>query len=153
MNLDPLVVQHHPMESLKVYLAHPRAILPQRANATDAGMDISSIEDVVIPKGGRALVDTGIKVVVPNGYYLRVAPRSGLAVKHGIHVGAGVVDEGYTGIVKVLLFNMGDDDFGVTSGTRIAQLILEKISLGPVEQIFEMPNTDRGAGGFGSTGL
>ena len=138
---------------LRVKRVSPDAQLPVRANPTDAGMDLASVEALVIPPGGRALVDTGLQVGIPfGGYYLRIAPRSGLAVKHGIHVGAGVVDEGYLGNVKVLLFNLGTEDFAVTVGMRIAQAILEKVSLGEVLEVNDIaPVSRRGAGGFGSS--
>lgn len=95
---------------------------------------------------------TGVAVVLPVGTYGRVAPRSGLAVKHGINVGAGVVDPDYTGEVKVLLFNHGVDAFEVKRGDRIAQLILERCETPDVEEVGVIAETARGAGGFGSTG-
>jgi dUTP pyrophosphatase len=91
-------------------------------------------------------------MVLPNGVYGRVAPRSGLAVKHGIQVGAGVVDPDYTGEVKVVLFNHGDKDFEVKKGDRVAQLILERCETPEVEEVGTVEDTERGAGGFGSTG-
>ena len=96
---------------------------------------------------------TGVAIVLPPGVYGRVALRSGLAVKHGIQVGAGVVDPDYTGEVKVVLFNHGDKDFEVKRrGERIAQLVLERCETPGVEEIGLLEETERGAGGFGSTG-
>ena len=108
--------------------------------------------DCVIHASERGLVSTGITVVLPPGVYGRVAPRSGLAVKYGIQVGAGVIDPDYTGEVKVVRFNHGDKDFEVKKGDRIAQLVLEKCDTPPIEEISIVEDTDRGSGGFGSTG-
>jgi len=117
------------------------------------GYDLYSTEDTVVPcQAGRALVPTGIAVVLPEGVYGRVAPRSGLTVKHCIDVGAGVIDPDYTGEVKVVLFNHGDEDFEVKKGDRIAQLILEKCETPPIEELNIIEDTERGSDGFGSTG-
>ena len=98
-----LLVQRHP--------AHPLAKLPTRGSALAAGYDLYSAEKVVVPRGGRKVVQTGICLAIPTGHYGRVAPRSGLASKHGIDTGAGVIDEDYRGLLGVLLFNFGDADF------------------------------------------
>ena len=128
------------------------ALLPTRGSIGAVGYDLYSNCDGVIPTSERMLVSTGISVVLPNGVYGRVAPRSGLAVKHGIQVGAGVIDPDYTGEVKVVLFNHGDKDFEVKRGERIAQLVLERCETPDVEEIGLLEETERGAGGFGSTG-
>ena len=128
------------------------ALLPTRGSIGAVGYDLYSNCDGVIPTSERMLVSTGVAVVLPKGVYGRVAPRSGLAVKHGIQVGAGVIDPDYTGEVKVVLFNHGDKDFEIKKGDRIAQLILERCETPNVEEIGLMEETDRGAGGFGSTG-
>ena len=107
----------------------------------------------VIPAGGRGVVKTDLCIACPAGTYARIAPRSGLAVKKGIDVGAGVVDADYRGNVGVVLFNLGTDDFVVDVGDRIAQLILEKVNMAPVVEVEELTETERGAGGFGSTGV
>lgn len=141
--------------SFRFVRVHPEAQPPQRANPGDAGYDLASCEYVEVPARGRALVDTGLVVQIPPDCYARVAPRSGLSVKHGILVGAGVVDSSYTGVVKVLLHNTQDTPFQVYIGDRIAQLVLERIYT-PVweeaEGIEDILPTSRGAGGFGSTG-
>ena len=90
---------------------------------------------------------------MPHGTYGRIAPRSGLALKAGIDVGAGVVDSDYRGPLGVLLFNHSDSDFNITTGDRVAQLILERIAVAEVEETDELTDTDRGHGGFGSTGV
>lgn len=128
------------------------AILPIRQNADDAGYDISSIESVSILPKGKCLVSTGIAFTVPKGTYGQIAPRSGLSMK-GIFVNAGVIDRGYTGEVKVMLFNMSDETIELPEGSRIAQLIIKKIDLPVVEEVETLEESDRGEGGFGSTGI
>lgn len=129
------------------------AIMPTRGSDGAVGYDLYSTEDTVVPcQAGRALVGTGISVVLPPGVYGRVASRSGLAVKHCINVGAGVIDPDYTGEIKVVLFNHGENDFEIKRGDRIAQLVLERCETPPVKEIEIIEETDRGSGGFGSTG-
>jgi dUTP pyrophosphatase len=99
------------------------------------------------------LCGTDIAVAIPEGHYGRVAPRSGLALKNFIDVGAGVIDADYRGPIGVLIFNFGDVSFKIGRGDRIAQLILERISTPYVEVVQELPETERGSGGFGSTGV
>ena len=129
------------------------ATLPTRGSDGSVGYDLYSSEDAMVPcQAGRALVGTGITVVLPPGVYGRVAPRSGLAVKHCIDVGAGVIDPDYTGEVKVVLFNHGTEDFEIKKGDRIAQLILERCDTPMIKEIGLLDETLRGDGGFGSTG-
>lgn len=128
------------------------AKLPVRQHKGDAGYDLSSDEDMTIYPGEWKLVSTGIAFKVPFGTYGRIAPRSGFSYKKGTMIGAGVIDEGYTGHVKVLVFNMSKDEIHVQSGDRIAQLILEKISTPDVVEVDELTKTKRGDGGFGSSG-
>jgi dUTP pyrophosphatase len=143
----------------KVHLRHPDAIMPKRATSKDAGCDVHAVEDKVIPAGKRGLVSTGLTLEIPDDSYVRVAPRSGLSCKHGIDIGAGVVDAGYTGIVHALVINNGTEDFVVTKGDRIAQIIVERIYMqtwtqaeeGAIEAV--MATSTRGEGGFGSTGV
>src|SRR6056300_1270811 len=140
------------MSSLRVKRFTPDALLPLRASGGSVGYDLYSNENVCVPIGARALVSTGIAIVLPSGTYGRISPRSGLAVKKGIQVGAGVIDPDYTGEIKVVLFNHGDKDFEVKKGDRIAQLILERCETPEVEEVGTVEDTERGAGGFGSTG-
>lgn len=107
---------------------------------------------LVIPANSRCLVKTGIAVAVPEGCYGRVAPRSGLALKKGIDIGAGVIDEDYRGEVGAILFNLNSEPFEVRKGDRIAQFICERIVYPELEEVDELADTQRGAGGFGSTG-
>lgn len=111
-----------------------------------------SAYDTVVPARGKALVKTDIQIEVPDGTYGRVAPRSGLAWKNFIDVGAGVIDQDYRGNVGVILFNHSDIDFDVKKGDRIAQLICERIVHPTVVEAETLTDTTRGAGGFGSTG-
>ncbi|KAI8826172.1 dUTP diphosphatase [Fimicolochytrium jonesii] len=130
-----------------------KARLPTRGSAFAAGYDLYSAKDVVIPAHNRAVVPTDISIAVPAGTYGRVAPRSGLAVKHFIDTGAGVVDADYRGPLGVVLFNFGENPFEIKEGDRIAQLVLEKIVTPDVMEVENLEETVRGAGGFGSTGV
>lgn len=139
---------------------HPDATIPNRNNSYDAGMDISSREDVIIGPGAKHAVATGIALLFPNDCYARIAPRSGLAFKYAIDVLAGVVDYGYTDEIRVILVNHGKTDFVVKSGDRIAQIIFEKIYV--PEVVEEIPydtlsatisDNKRGLNGFGSSGV
>ena len=130
-----------------------QAILPTRATSGSAGYDLTAIRDDVIEPGCRKLLPIGVAIKLPWGVYGRIAPRSGLAVKKGIQVGAGVIDPDYTGEIHVLLFNHGTENFEIRTGDRIAQLILEKFEFHEVIQVDSINETLRGAGGFGSTGV
>lgn len=141
-----------PVSSLRVALSTATAKAPTRGSSLAAGYDMYASEDVELKARTRALIPTGISIAVPEGTYGRVAPRSGLAVKNGIDVGAGVIDADYRGEVRVLLFNNSDEDFKVNTGDRIAQLVLEKIVNPEVEVLDSLDDTTRGSGGFGSTG-
>jgi len=139
---------------MEVKLLSNLAKLPRRASAGAAGYDLYSTENVCIYPGKRATISTGIAIRMPEGVYGRVAPRSSLAVKHGICVGAGVIDPDYRGEIKVLLFNHSKNhQYQVNEGDRIAQLILEKYETPLIVQMFgDLDETERGQGGFGSTG-
>ncbi|GMS93852.1 hypothetical protein PENTCL1PPCAC_16027 [Pristionchus entomophagus] len=129
------------------------ARMPAYGSADAAGADLHASEFGTVPARGKALISTGLSLELPSGHYGRVAPRSGLAAKHSIDVGAGVIDCDYRGPLKVLLFNFSDADFEVKEGDRIAQLICEKISQVNYVEVTTLEETDRGAGGFGSTGV
>jgi len=137
---------------LQIKLLSPNAKAPTRGSAFAAGYDLYASQQCTIPARGRAMVETDIAIAVPAGTYGRVAPRSGLAVKHGIDTGAGVIDEDYRGPVKVLLFNCSDTNFDINHGDRIAQLVIEKIATPEVMVVEQLAESVRGAGGFGSTG-
>ena len=131
----------------------PRASAPLRGSAGAAGYDLYAAEEKVIDPGCRACIATDLQLGIPSGCYGRIAPRSGLAVKNGVDVGAGVVDEDYRGNVGVLLFNFGQEPFHVQIGDRIAQLILERILNPEVKEVSSLESSSRGAHGFGSSGL
>lgn len=140
--------------SLQVTRLVDNAILPTRGSAGAAGFDLYSADGYVVMPGHRMVVSTGIAVKLPVGTYGRVAPRSGLAVKHGLDILAGVIDPDYTGELKVVLVNTDMRiPFFIKPGYRIAQLILEcYVAADVVEVHGEFEATDRGATGFGSTG-
>jgi dUTP pyrophosphatase len=137
---------------LCVRLLSENATLPTRGSAMAAGADLHSAEMTVVPARGMKIVKTDIAIICPEGTYGRVAPRSGLAAKHGIDVGAGVIDSDYRGNVGVILFNHSDNDFVINVGDRIAQLILEQIIIPTIVRCDSLSETARGTGGFGSTG-
>lgn len=138
---------------LRIKRISAKATIPSRGSKYAAGVDLYAAEDLEIPSKERAVVSTGIQVDIPPGHYGRIAPRSGLAVKHQIDVCAGVVDADYRGELKVVLANFGYDTFKVQRMDRIAQLILEKISLPVIVEVDSLDETGRGDGGFGSTGV
>lgn len=129
--------------------------IPQRAHAEDAGADLVSRENIVIPAGGRALVGTGVAIETPEGLVSLVCSRSGLAAKHGVHVlnGPGVVDPGYIGEVFVNLHNAGREDFHIRAGDRVAQLLLVPVVYPEFEVSDSLGSSGRGESGHGSTGL
>lgn len=137
---------------MNVYLLDKNARVPTRGSAEAAGYDLCAVHDGVIDPGARLLVGTGIAIEIPSGTYGRIAPRSGLALNYGVHIGAGVVDRDYRGEVRVLVWNLGTDRYEFKRGDRIAQLILEKIETPDVHVISSQSTTGRGTGGFGSTG-
>ena len=140
------------LQVLRFKKLETNATLPTRGSAQAAGLDLYSIEDVVIEPKQRALVRTGLAVAIPEGYYGRVAPRSGLAVKKGLDVLAGVIDADYRGEIRCALYNSGDETIDLPTASKICQLIIEKIITPSAVWAEEISETDRGSGGFGSTG-
>eukprot|EP00004_Rigifila_ramosa_P002807 TRINITY_DN12876_c0_g1_i1.p2 TRINITY_DN12876_c0_g1~~TRINITY_DN12876_c0_g1_i1.p2 ORF type:complete len:142 (-),score=23.00 TRINITY_DN12876_c0_g1_i1:6-431(-) len=140
------------MAALRVKRLSEHATLPCKGSPFAAGYDLFSAHDTTVPARGKELVRTDISIAVPPNTYGRVAPRSGLALKHSIDVGAGVIDEDYRGPVGVILFNFSDTAFPIKKGDRIAQLVLEQICHASVVESDDLGDTQRGAGGFGSTG-
>ena len=138
---------------LQVMLLKEGASAPVRSSPGAAGYDLFCCSEVKIEPRGRAVAPTGIALAIPEGFYGRVAPRSGLAVKSGIDTGAGVIDCDYRGEVGVVLFNHSDTEVVLPAGTRVAQLILERIATPPVRVVSNLTSTIRGSGGFGSTGM
>jgi len=130
----------------------PRATLPTRGSSASAGLDLYSIEDITIAPRQRVLARTGLAVAVPPGFYGRVAPRSGLAVKNGLDVLAGVIDSDYRGEVCCALLNTGDEPLTLPQASRLCQLIIEHIITPDPAWADDLDETTRGGGGFGSTG-
>ena len=130
------------------------ATAPTRAHDTDAGLDLYSLQSATIPPGGRELVGTGVHVAIPPGYVGMICPRSGLAHKSGLTVlnAPGIIDAGYTGEIKVNLYNAGDEVCWVETGTRIAQLVITPIPDAHLVQVDTLEATERGDSGHGSTG-
>lgn len=128
--------------------------LPRYATNGAAGMDVVSAEDVTIAPGARHAVATGLALAIPHGYEIQVRPRSGLALKHGITVPntPGTIDSDYRGELKVILINHGNDPFPIARGDRVAQLVLAPVTQAAWREVAELDETERGAGGFGSTG-
>lgn len=138
---------------VRVVLVDPLARVPFRGTPDSAGLDLSSVEKGEVPPKGSALVRTGLKMAIKTGLYGRVAARSGAAIRHGIQVGAGVIDADYRGEVCVQLLNLGTEPFLYDVGTRIAQLVIERISTQDAVVVGSIDDdTIRGDAGFGSTG-
>lgn len=142
------------MITIRFKRIHPDAVLPAYAHPSDAGMDLRSVDELTIAPGKRALVHTGLVLMLPPMYEAQVRPRSGLAFKNGVTVlnAPGTVDSGYRGEVGVILINLGECDFAIHKGDRIAQLVIAPVTQPQVEESEVVDDTDRGAGGFGSTG-
>jgi dUTP pyrophosphatase len=129
-----------------------RAVLPTRGSVLAAGLDLCSIEDLIIEPKQRYLARTGLAVAIPEGYYGCIAPRSGLALRTGLDVLSGVIDADYRGEIRCLLYNTGDETINLPAPSKICQLIIEKIITPEAVWSDEINETDRGSGGFGSTG-
>ena len=131
--------------------------LPSYATAGAAGMDVEAAvkADMVLEPGRRAAVPTGLAMSIPAGFEIQVRPRSGLALKHGVTVAnaPGTIDSDYRGEIKIILINLGQEDFEITRGMRIAQMIIAPVLQVAIEPVASLDNTARGAGGFGSTGV
>jgi dUTP pyrophosphatase len=138
--------------SLRFRKLHESARLPTRGSRFAAGLDLYSVEELTIEAGQRALAGTGLSVAIPEGFYGRVAPRSGLAIEHGLDVLAGVIDSDYRGEIRCALINHGSEPVLIEVGQRVAQLIIEAIATPEPTWADELEETARGAGGFGSTG-
>lgn len=133
---------------------HKDALLPVMGSDMAAGYDIHALHDANIPSKGMAVIETGLAFVIPKGNYGRIASRSGLAVRHRLDVGAGVVDADYRGAIKIVMFNFNNRAFKVRARDRIAQLIIEKYTPTEIVEVDgELDQTARGLKGFGSTGI
>jgi len=136
-------------------LSHGEGLpLPAYATEHAAGLDVVAAEDLILAPGARHAVATGFAIAIPHGYEIQVRPRSGLALKHGITClnTPGTIDSDYRGEVKVILANLGGEPFEVRRGERIAQLVPAPVQRAAFREVDDLDSTDRGAGGFGSTG-
>lgn len=132
----------------------PAAALPTYAHVGDAGLDLTTIEELRVGPGERVAAPTGLAVAIPDGWVGLVHPRSGLARRHGVTVAnaPGTVDAGYRGEVQVLLVNLGPQKVVLAAGERVAQLLLQRVGRAEVVEVDELDDTERGIGGFGSSG-
>ena len=128
--------------------------LPGYASAGAAGMDVVAAESLTLAPGARAAVTTGFALAIPDGYEVQVRPRSGLALRYGVTClnTPGTIDSDYRGEIKVILVNLGQERFEVRPGERIAQLVPARVTRAELSEVAALDDTDRGAGGFGSTG-
>jgi dUTP pyrophosphatase len=146
------------MEIVKVICkTENKDFLPVYSSAEAAGADLKACiqEDIVLKPGQRYLVPTGLSIQLPAGYEAQIRPRSGLAIKHGISLvnTPGTIDSDYRGEVKIIMINLGSEDFVIRRGDRIAQMVIAPVTHGMFAMSDSLDATDRGAGGFGSTGV
>ncbi len=139
---------------LKIKKLNKNALIPAYQTKEAAGFDLHSIEDVIINPGERKLISTGLAFEIEKGYEVQIRPRSGLAYKHGITVlnSPGTIDSDYRGEIKVLLVNFGNEEFEIKVGERIAQAVVAPVIQAEIIEVEELSDTERGSGGFGSTG-
>lgn len=141
--------------TFKIQLLQENAIIPQRAYPSDSGMDLHCVENFTLLVGEHALIKTGIAVEMPTGYELQIRPRSGLALKQGITVlnSPGTIDASYRGEIGVILKNFDNEPHSFKAGDKIAQMVISKVELVDFVEVDALNNSDRGKGGFGSTGV
>ncbi len=139
------------MVKVKVKKLRVDAIVPKYAHPGDAGMDLFSVENIVVPRGERRLIKTGISMELPEGYFASIRGKSGLAYKKGILILAGVIEYTYRGEYGVVVVNTGDEDFIVEKDDKVAQVLIQPIATVELEEAEELSDTARGEGGFGST--
>ena len=140
---------------LKIQKITEDAILPSYANPGDAGLDLFSTDNVILAPGDRALIHTGIKIDLPENTEAQIRPRSGLALKHGISLvnSPGTIDQGYRGEIGVIVINHGREPFEVLKNMKIAQMVIKPVWTVQIEEVNNLTNSERGEGGFGSTGF
>ncbi|MBT3691140.1 dUTP diphosphatase [Candidatus Woesearchaeota archaeon] len=132
---------------------HEDAISPKYAKEGDAGLDLHSIEEFTLKPNETRLTKTGLAIQLPRGYVSLIWPKSGLASKHSIHIMGGVIDADYRGEYGVIIKNLGHEDFQVTKGMRIAQLLIQQVIEAKLEEVNDLDETERGDGAFGHTGI
>lgn len=146
---------NHANCTVKFKKLHPEAQTPHYAHFGDSGADLFSVEETLLEPNGRKAICTGLAAEVPHGYELQVRPKSGLALKSGLTVlnTPGTIDFGYRGEIKVILINLSPETYHIEKGQKIAQLVVAPVAYAAFEEVEELSDTSRGAGGFGSTGL
>jgi len=140
------------MVELKIHRVDKTVDAPFYAKEGDAAFDLRSAEEKTVKAGEKVIVKTGLRMAIPPGHAGLIWDRSGLAAKHALHCLAGVIDAGYRGEVGVVMKNLGDSDFLVEKNMRIAQMLIQPIVSATFEEVEDLDETDRGAGGFGHTG-
>ena len=158
-SIPPLPVETHGLGHFSRYDPNPHmhvaaedAFLPQRQTTGAAGFDLKSKDAMIVPAHGSAIVDTGVSVALPPGHYARIAGRSSLAFKHDVTAFEGTIDQDYRGPIKVKLFNHSDKEFPIAEKQRIAQMIIQTYVVPNMNVVSHLSQTERGTGGFGSTG-
>lgn len=137
---------------IKVKKLHKDAKIPTYAHHGDAGFDLYAIESVSIPVGARVLVGTGIAIEIPDGYVGLIWDKSGLSMVHGLKNLGGVIDAGYRGEIKAGVVNLSDEDYTITVGHKVAQMLIQKVERADIKEVADLSDTSRGHGGFGSSG-
>ena len=156
--LEKVFTDDIPKVQMKIKLVHESAVLPKFAYNTDSGFDLYSVDEYTIPPMGRSLISTGIIIDVPENHEIQIRSKSGLAINQGLFVlnSPGTVDQGYTGEIKVILFNTNNEEFKITKGMKVAQAVLRPVVCGKwidIVKVSDVENKDRKNNGFGSTGL
>ncbi len=141
------------MVKVRVKKLNENTVIPSYAHGGDAGFDLSSAYDYVIRSGKREIVKTGFSMEIPEGYFGNIKDRSSVTLKNGVHVLAGVVDSNYRGEVGIVMINLGEEDYEIRVGDRVAQMLLEKVERVEFEEASELEDSLRGTGGFGSSGV
>ncbi len=138
---------------IQIKKLNQKAKLPEYAHLSDAGMDLFSVENVNIKPGERVVCQIGIAMRIPDGYVGLIWDKSGVASKSGIKTMGGVIDSGYRGGVGVVLQNLSKEDYNIKSGDQVAQMLIQKVESPKIEEVDNLDSTERGEGGFGSTGV
>src|SRR6056297_2102272 len=138
-------------QKLKVKKLSPEAIVPKYAHGDDAGLDVYSVQNLILKPNHRTIVKTGISIELPKNHVALVWDKSGMASK-GIKTMGGVIDSGYRGEYKIVLINLSSKDFEIKKGQKIAQILIQKVEKPQIEEVKKLKNSSRGGGGFGSTG-
>ena len=143
------------MITVKIKKVREYALIPQYAHTADAGVDLYAAEAMTAPAGGQVLVPTGLAMAIPEGYEGQVRPKSGLALKHSLTLTntPGTVDSHYRGEIQIIVFNLGKKEYVLEKGTKIAQMVFNKVEHATFTEVDELDTTQRGKGGFGSTGI